>query len=397
MGRNGAGCTQPGDHSKHPRFVTIVKLRYNNRMKLTSKVKLQPSEAQADSLKRTLETSNAACNRISDVAWETRTFGKFAIQKLVYHDIKAEFGLNAQVVIRCIAKVTDAYKLDKKTKRTFRPDGSIAFDSRILSWKIDASQVSIWTVDGREKVPFLAHDRAKELLLGARGESDLCLIDGDFYLFTSCEVDEPEPSDVDDFLGIDMGIKNIASDSDGNHYSSGKVNGLRKRHASLRSKLQSKGTKAAKRLLKKRRRKEARFAKDVNHTISKKLVERAKDTGRGIAIEELGGIRERITVRKAQRRQHHSWSFHDLRVKLEYKAKLNGVPVIAVDPRNTSRACNKCGCIDKANRKSQSVFLCVSCGHSANADTNAALNIRSRAVFVNQPNVSSSDLRMQAR
>ncbi len=357
-------------------------------MKLTAKVKLQPTDAQADSLKRTLETSNAACNRISDIAWETRTFGKFAIQKLVYHDIKTEFGLNAQVVIRCISKVCDAYKLDKKTKRTFRSDGSIAFDSRILSWKIDASQVSIWTVDGREKVPFLAHGRAKQLLLGVRGESDLCLIDGDFYLFTSCEVDEPKPSDVDDFLGVDMGIKNIASDSDGNHYSSGQVNGLRKRHANLRSRLQSKGTKSAKRLLKKRRRKEARFAKDVNHTISKKLVECAKDTSRGIAVEELGGIRERITVRKAQRRQHHSWSFFDLRAKLEYKAKLNGVPLIAVDPRNTSKVCNKCGCIDKANRKSQAVFLCVSCGHSANADTNAARNISSRAVFVNQSNVS---------
>lgn len=357
-------------------------------MKLTAKVKLQSTEAQADSLKRTLEASNAACNRISEVAWDTRTFGKFAIQKIVYHDIKDEFGLNAQVVIRCISKVCDAYKLDKKTKRTFRHDGSIAFDSRILSWKIDASQVSIWTIDGREKIPFLAHDKAKELLSGARGESDLCLIDGDFYLFTSCEVDEPEPSDVDDFLGVDMGIKNIASDSDGNHYSSGQVNGLRKRHAKLRAKLQSKGTKSAKRLLKKRKRKERRFAKDVNHCISKGIVERAADTGRGIAVEDLTGIRERVMVRKAQRRQHHSWAFYDLRMKLAYKAQLHGVPLVLVDPRNTSKACNNCGCIDKRNRKTQADFLCVSCGHSANADTNAALNIRSRAI-VNWPNVAA--------
>lgn len=359
-------------------------------MILTAKVKLIPNEAQADGLKRTLETANAACDRISEVAWSERTFGKFKIQKLVYADIKAAFGLNAQVVIRCISKVADAYKLDKKTKRTFRAHGSIAYDSRILSWKIEQSEISIWTVDGRQKINFLAHDRAKELLSGKRGESDLCLIDDEFYLFTSCEVDEPEPSDVDDFLGIDMGVKNIASDSDGNHYSSGQVNGLRKRHAQLRAKLQSKGTKSAKRLLKKRQRKEKRFAKDVNHQISKSIVERAKDTGRGIAVEDLTGIRERVTVRKAQRRQHHSWSFFDLRQKLEYKAQLHGVPLIAVDPRNTSKACNICGCIDKRNRKTQADFFCVSCGHSANADTNAARNIASRAVYVNQPNVSES-------
>jgi putative transposase len=356
-------------------------------MILTAKVKLTPTEAQADSLKRTLKKANAACDFISDVAWQERTFGKFQIQKLVYHDVKANFDLTAQLVIRCIAKVTDAYKLDKKTKREFQPLGSIAFDSRILSWKLAKNEVSIWTVDGRQKINFLAHDRAKELLQGSRGESDLCLIDGKFYLFTSCEVSEPDPKDVDDFLGVDMGIKNIASDSDGNQYAGNKVNSLRKRHAKLRAKLQSKGTKSAKRLLKKRSKKEKRFAKDVNHQISKQIVERAKDTGRGIALEDLTGIRERVTVRKAQRRQHSAWTFSDLRLKIEYKAKLHGVPFLLVDPRNTSKACSVCGCIDGANRPNQATFLCVSCGHSANADTNAARNIAGRAT-VNWPHVS---------
>ncbi len=391
---------------------------YTPCMKLTAKVKLQPTEAQADSLKRTLETGNAACNYISGVAWETKTFGKFQVQKLVYETVRKTFDLTAQLVIRCIAKVTDSYKrsppegtrrsrrsLDKKTAPrgcasveatpTFKPLGSIAFDSRILSWKLDRNEVSIWTVDGRQKIGFLCHDRAKEILLGVRGESDLCLIDGAFYLFTSCEVKEESPKDVDTFLGVDMGIKNIASDSDGNQYTGQTVNALRKRHAKLRSKLQSKGTQSARRLLKKRKRKEQRFAKDVNHQISKSIVLRAKDTDRGIAIEELGGIRDRVTVRKAQRRQHHSWAFSDLRLKIEYKAKLHGVPVISVDPRNTSRTCTACGCVDKANRKSQSVFLCVSCGYFAPrghpADTNAAVNI-SRRALVNAPNVPTLDV-----
>lgn len=365
-------------------------------MQLTAKVKLAPrlegNRAQADSLKRTLQTANSACNFISDIAWANCVFGKFQVQKLVYHDVKATFELTAQLIIRCIAKVTDAYKLDKKVKREFQPLGSIAFDSRILSWNLDKNTVSIWTVDGRLKqLSFVCHDRAKELLRGDRGESELCLIDGEFYLFTSCEVNEPTPKDVDDFLGVDLGIKNIASDSDGHQYAGNKVNSLRKRHAKLRAKLQSKGTKSAKRLLKKRSKKEKRFAKDVNHQIAKQIVERAKDTGRGIALEDLTGIRERVTVRRAQRSQHYAWSFHDLRSKIEYKAQLHGVPFVLVDPRNTSRACNACGCIDKANRKEQATFLCVSCGHSANADTNAAMNIRVRGrAAVNRPNVSTS-------
>jgi len=358
-------------------------------MILTAKVKLTPTEAQADGLKRTLEKANEACNFISGTAWDHRVFGKFQVQKLVYHDVKALFDLTAQLIIRCIAKVADAYKLDKLTKREFSPLGSIAFDSRILSWKLDKNEISIWTVDGRQKINFLAHDRAKELLQGSRGESDLCLIDSEFYLFTSCEVNEPTPKDVDDFLGVDLGIKNIASDSDGKQYSGSKVNSLRHRHAKLRTKLQSKQTKSAKRLLKCRKRKEARFAKDVNHQIAKQVVSRAKDTNRGIALEDLTGIRERVTVRKAQRRQHHAWAFYDLRAKIEYKAKLYGIPFMLVDPRNTSKTCNACGCIDSANRKDQATFFCVSCGHSANADTNAARNIAGRAT-VNWPHVSVS-------
>lgn len=196
-------------------------------MILTAKVKLTLTEAQSDSLKRTIQTANSACNFISDIAWSNRAFGKFQVQKLTYHEVKASFDLTAQLIIRCIAKVCDAYKVSKVSRCEFKPLGSIAFDSRILTWKLDKNEVSIWTVDGRQKMGFFAHPRAKELLSGSRGESDLCLIDGEFYLFTSCEIDEPTPKDVDDFLGVDMGIKNIATDSDGHAYSGAKVTALR--------------------------------------------------------------------------------------------------------------------------------------------------------------------------
>jgi IS605 OrfB family transposase len=358
-------------------------------MKLTAKVKLTPTTEQAESLKQTLETANAACNRISAQAWEHKTFGQFNLHNLTYHATRLEFSLAAQVVVRCISKVTDAYKIDRKKQRVFSPRGSVAFDDRILTWHICKSEVSIWTVGGRQRIPFVCGDRQRELLCGQRGESDLALIDGQFYLFATCDVETPKPTDVAEYLGVDLGIVNIATDSEGNEYSGGQVNGLRKRHAKLRKRLQSKGTKSAKRLLAKRRHKESRFAKDVNHRISKELVLRAKGTGRGIALEELTGIRDRVTVRRAQRRQHNSWSFYDLRQKIEYKAQVAGVTVIAVDPRNTSRTCPVCGCVDKRNRPSQSRFSCISCGFSGHADAIAAGNI-SRRVAVNQPNAGAA-------
>jgi putative transposase len=356
-------------------------------MKLVAQIKLLPVPEQVNALRKTLEVANTACNYISNQAWENKTFRQFPLHKLAYYNVKEMFHLTAQVVVRCISKVADAYKLDRKIQRTFKPHGAIAFDSRILSYNLERKEVSIWTVEGRQRIKFTAGKRQLELLSGQRGQSDLCFVKGNFFLFAVCEAETPKPINVEGCLGVDLGVKNIATDSDGNNYSGGQVNGLRNRYFKVRQRLQSKGTKSAKRLLKKRSGKEKRFAGQENHRISKELVQLAKDTGRGIALENLQGIRERTTVRKSQRRQHHSWSFYDLRQKIAYKAERAGVPLFLIDPRNTSRTCPHCGYVDKANRKSQSLFSCVSCGFSGFADHIAAVNISRLAV--NQANVSA--------
>ena len=82
---------------------------------------------------RTLETVNAACNRLSGLAWEAKQFGQYSLHKRFYRQIRDEFPLSAQVVVRLNAKVADAYKLAQDTRREFRPRGSIAYDARILS------------------------------------------------------------------------------------------------------------------------------------------------------------------------------------------------------------------------------------------------------------------------
>jgi IS605 OrfB family transposase len=195
----------------------------------------------------------------------------------------------------------------------------------------------------------------------------------------------PQGPEPDYWLGVDLGIVNLATDSDGVAYSGKAVRAVRNRQ--LRKRLQSRGTKSARRLLRKRRRRESRFARDVNHVISKAIVREAKGTGRGIKLEDLSGIRGRVTVRKAQRADAHSWAFGQLRRFIAYKAALAGVPVVLVDPRNTSRECPGCGLIDRRNRPTRDVFCCARCGLAGPADHIAARNIAGRAAVM-QPDAA---------
>jgi putative transposase len=183
---------------------------------------------------------------------------------------------------------------------------------------------------------------------------------------------------VNGFLGVDFGIVNIAASSDGQRMAGARLNRYRKRQRRLRARLQAKKTRSARRLLKKRRCKEARFAADINHQVSKRIVAEAQRTGRGIAVEQLTGIRARVRLRKPQRAMVHSWAFAQLGGFLAYKAKAAGVAFVEVDPAYTSQTCSACAWVDKRNRRSQSEFECGRCGFVGHADHNAAINIATR-------------------
>ena len=348
-------------------------------MKLTAKVKLLTTPEQHAALLATLERANEACNYMSQVAWDTRTFGQFSLHKLVYFHARDTYSLSAQMVIRCESKVADAYKLDKKTPRTFNPHGAIAYDARILKWKLDKFSVSIWTLGGRQEMLFSTGERQLELLKFQQGESDLVYIRGEFYLLATCSIPDPTPEDVEGYLGVDMGVVELATDSLGKPYSGAPVKRVRRKHRRLRKNLQKCGTRSAKRKLKKLSGREARFAKDTNHVVSKAIVKTAKHNRLGIAVENLTGITKRVRVRKAARDDLTSWAFFELKSFLEYKSRLAGIPLVEVDPRNTSRTCSVCGHCDKANRKTQAEFACKACSYAANADFNAAVNIAAKA------------------
>jgi IS605 OrfB family transposase len=321
---------------------------------------------------------NAACTWIAEMAYQQQCASKFTLQRQLYQEVRQRFGLSAQLAIRAIAKTVEAYKRDKKTKVAFRPDGAVVYDERIMGFKgVDA--VSLATLHGRKVIPMQMGEYQHVQFHRAKGQADLVLVKGQFYLLVTIETTEAPPMIPERFLGIDLGIVNLAMDSDGNSYTGAPIDVVRQRCAKARQSYQATGTRSAKRRLKKMAKHEARFHRNANHTIAKHLVAHAKDTRSAIALEELTGIRERVTVRKSQRNKHHGWGFAQLRQFISYKALLAGIAVLLVDPRNTSRTCSHCGYVDKQNRRSQAEFSCLRCGYTAHADTNAARNLATRA------------------
>ncbi|CAM3639715.1 RNA-guided endonuclease TnpB family protein [Nocardiopsis gilva] len=366
-------------------------------------LKLKPSPDQATVLESTLHALNQQANRVSDVAFSERAFRNYALRRLVYAEVRSA-GIGSQAAQHVIKKVADAYatlranvkagnygKLGSQRRKrvesrpiTFRIDAAHSYDQRNLSFAVDAQTISLWTLNGRMKdVPFVCSpDALKMLAEHKRGESDLVLRDGMFYLAVSLEVFDAEVYDPDGFIGVDLGIANIATTSSGYTAAGRKLNRYRRREQRLRAKLQAKGTKSAKRLLKRRARKEQRRAKDTNHVISKRIVAEAERTSRGVALEELTGIRQRVRLRKPQRVALHSWAFAQLGEFITYKARRAGVPLVFVDPAYTSQTCAECDHVDKRSRVDQGTFICRGCGVVAHADRNASRNIACRGGVV---------------
>jgi len=299
------------------------------------KLRILPTDRQSQALDETLRKCNAAASWLSEQMHMARVFRKLDAQHRFYTELRERFSLAAQPTIRVIGKVADAYaalraniaagtygppnsdgrRKIEESPVVFRSFGAQPFDARCLSWQFPddpggrAATVSIWTVAGRLKNLQIIGEPSQMMLLRTRtiGETDLIYRDGKWFLHATVEVPEaPLAEPVSGFLGVDMGIVNIATTSTGAKASGTRLNRYRKRQARLRKRLQAKKTSSARRPLKKRRRKEARFAANVNHRVSKRIVAEAERTGCGIAVEELTGIRDRVRLRKPQRATLHT-------------------------------------------------------------------------------------------
>ncbi len=368
-------------------------------MKLTLQTQLFPNDDQAAKLKAAVERFNEAADWLAGIAFEHRLANKFTLQKIAYKELRERFGLPSDMAIRCLAQVVEAYKRDKDVRPRFRTYAAVPYSmGKNIGFK-GPDEVSISTLAGRVVVTFIMGQYQKERFGFSKGQCDLVLrSDGKWFLLVTVEVPEGTPIASTDFIGVDLGVINIATDSDGEQHTGDDLEATRASYAERRRVLdqaaaarqrRGKRPQNIRRAKLRQEKREQRFRKDVNHRISKELVAKAKDTGRGIGLEDLQGIRDRQQFRKPQRVRMSGWAFFQLRTFVEYKAQLAGVPVALVDPRNTSRTCPECGHCEKANRKSPAEFECRVCGHRSHADLVGARNIASRAkAAVNRPMVA---------
>jgi IS605 OrfB family transposase len=350
-------------------------------MKLTVQIQLLPDADQSARLLATIERFNAAAGWISGELFARQLTNKIEAQRLLYADIRERFGLSSQMAILCLHRACEAYKRDKTIRPKFRKDAAITYDVRTMSFK-GIDRVSLLTLERRVVVPFLLGKYQGERIGYPKGQADLVRRkDGKWFLIVTVTVPDGTKPPVTDFIGVDLGIASIATTSDGDTHCGKPVEAVRRKHNLQRKRLDKRNTKGAKKKLKRVAGKEARFKRHENHCISKTIVETAKRTGRGIALEDLEGIRQRVTARGGDARNRlGGWGFAQLGTFIDYKAQLEGVTVVYIDPRNTSRTCNECGHCEKANRSSQAKFSCKACGHQAHADQNAARNIRALAL-----------------
>jgi IS605 OrfB family transposase len=348
-------------------------------MKLTLQLQLLPTADQKADLLATMARFNEAATYAAKVGFEAKVYGQVTLHRLCYREIRERFALSSQMAVRAIAKAVECFQRDKTRCPAFKPRSAVCYDQRVLSFK-GLTEVSLWAMTGRLRMPFVCGAYQRQRQGRIKGQADLVYRQGKFYLLCTIDLPESAPVAPGDVLGVDLGIVNLATDSDGKTYSGEAVEKVRRRHHRNRRRLQRKGTRGAKKRLRKLSGREAGFRRHQNHVISKAIVVKAKGTDRGIALEDLKGIRDRVTVRRRDRARHAGWSFFQLRSFVEYKARLAGVFVVAVDPRGTSRTCNQCGQCEKDNRPDRDTFRCLHCGYSTQADLNAALNLRARGL-----------------
>jgi len=365
--------------------------------------KLTVDDQGLPTLAATQRAFTAAATWVARVCWDEGLTNTNTAHHRVYGETRARFGLGAQLAICARMKAVEALKAVKAKRREtcprFGPRGSVRYDARSYTL-MGHERVSLNTLDGRITCRLVLGERQLTMLKDPAweiGGADLVWRRGVYSLHVTQSREAPDPSPTPPaggVLGVDLGIVNLATDSEGQHFTGQRVHVVRARYHLRRQRLQHCGTRNAKRRIRRMGRREARFQQDTNHRISKALVHKAVVARKALALEDLSGIRERTTVRRVNRYERHSWAFFQLRTFLTYKAAWAGIPVLLVDPRDTSRTCPRCGYCSKANRKSQAVFACtnsnVPCTFTGHADHVGAINVAARVAeaqwaAVNQP------------
>jgi len=341
-----------------------------------------------------MEAFADACNYVANWGRENHIWRQFSLHKGCYKEIREQFGLSANLAVRAIARVAPRLSKAKTRNSIFQPT-SVDYDARIFRFHEQDWSVGLTLVAGRVRIALKMGDFQIQALSG-QDPTSATLVKKKKSYFIDIQIKEPapEPDEPTGTLGVDLGIKNIATLSDGTSFGGETLNAYRLKRHKVRRSLQSKadtGTKSTRkntrRVLKRLSGKERRYQTWVNHQISKHIVETAKANSHAIALEDLEGIRDRTNkrLRKSQRGLHNTWSFYQLRQFVEYKALRVGVKVIPVNPAWTSQMCSCCLHIGS---RSGERFKCSNCGAVMHADLNGALNIAAVGAIVTRPEYS---------
>jgi putative transposase len=198
-------------------------------MKLVVAIKFVPSKAQALALTATLARCNEAATWLAKTGYATCTARQYDLHKAFYVELRNRFGLTAQAAVRTIAKVADAFKVNRTDAPIFRTDAAQPYDDRILRFAKGGAAVNLWTIEGRITIPIVMGEHQRRLFAFQKGEVDLCLVRGKWMLAATCDIPETTEFTADDWLGVDLGIVSLAADSDGAIYTGADVERVRSR------------------------------------------------------------------------------------------------------------------------------------------------------------------------
>ena len=353
----------------------------------TAKIQVRVSPEQRELLDVTMDTYRSACNFVANYIFQTHDLKQLSLNKALYYDLRECYGLKSQMAQSVFKTVIARYKTILENQHAwikpdfFKPQYDLVWNR---DYSLRKETFSVNTLCGRIRLMYTNKGMEKyfDNELYRFGTAKLVQKHGKYFLHipVTFDVEENKPSDVCNVVGIDRGINFIVA-TYGSDHKTGLVRGRfikqkRAHYSKVRQELQKRQTASARRRIKAMGQRENRWMQDVNHQVSKALVEQnPKHTL--FVLEDLTGIRK-VTekVRTRDRYVSVSWSFYDLEQKLIYKAKQNQSSVVKVSPRFTSQCCPVCGHIEKSNRnKKKHLFVCKKCGYTSNDDRIAAMNL----------------------
>ena len=359
----------------------------------TVRLRLKVTPEQRAVLLETMRLATDCFNAVAEYGWEHEQRNSVELHKATYYQLRAEHpSLPSQLVVssrmRAGESITSALTRKKQGRAVSCPKAAmvpIRYDAR--SYRMVADGASLASVSDRQVVAFAANPHAASVLGQATGfdSADLILRKGKLWLHAVVTIPDVPFEDSGAVVGIDLGLNRPAVVSNNTFHGPRHWRAIEQRTFRLRRQLQAKGTVRAKRQLHRLSGRTARFRRDCDHVLSKRIVQ-SVEPGTTLVVENLTDIRTRVKQRGTiQRRRLHSWSFAQLRMFLTYKAESVGCRVVGVDPRHTSQTCSQCGVQDKRSRVSQAIFRCRSCGFELNADLNGARNIAAKHVQSGRP------------